>query len=186
MRLAESTKSAELERVHPLSPEKRKFDWRYCKQILEVYGLSAHYLIDEDGTVHALVPEDKRAWHAGSSHWRGITDVNSASVGIELVNPGHEFGYREFSEAQIEQALRQQELAFERHEDIEDHVARLLTEDYIVGRFNGRQEDDRRRPTALAAADELGRLETVHFGHLDVHEDQGEFLTEEVRKGLDA
>ena len=63
--------------------------------------VSAHYLVEEDGTIHALVPEDKRAWHAGPSHWRGITDVNSASVGIELVNPGHEFGYREFPEAQI-------------------------------------------------------------------------------------
>lgn len=64
--------------------------------------VSAHYLIDEDGTIHRLVPEDKRAWHAGKSHWRGITDVNSASIGIELVNPGHEFGYREFTPAQIE------------------------------------------------------------------------------------
>ena len=63
---------------------------------------SAHYLIDEDGTVHRLVAEDKRAWHAGQSHWRGITDVNSASIGIELVNPGHEFGYRDFALAQIE------------------------------------------------------------------------------------
>ena len=64
--------------------------------------VSAHYLIDEDGTIYRLVPEDKRAWHAGKSHWRGITDVNSASIGIELVNPGHEFGYREFAPAQIE------------------------------------------------------------------------------------
>lgn len=63
--------------------------------------VSAHYLIDEDGTVHRLVAEDKRAWHAGASHWRGITDINSASVGIELVNPGHEFGYRDFTDAQI-------------------------------------------------------------------------------------
>jgi N-acetylmuramoyl-L-alanine amidase len=64
--------------------------------------VSAHYLIDEDGTIHRLVSEDKRAWHAGQSHWRGITDINSASIGIELVNPGHEFGYREFAPAQIE------------------------------------------------------------------------------------
>jgi N-acetylmuramoyl-L-alanine amidase len=63
--------------------------------------VSAHYLIDEDGTVTALVPEDKRAWHAGRSYWRGITDVNSASVGIEIVNPGHEFGYRPFPDEQV-------------------------------------------------------------------------------------
>jgi len=64
--------------------------------------VSAHYLIHEDGTVVRLVPEEKRAWHAGRSFWRGISDVNSASIGIELVNPGHEWGYREFPEAQIE------------------------------------------------------------------------------------
>lgn len=63
--------------------------------------VSAHYLIHEDGRVVRLVAEDKRAWHAGRSYWRGITDVNSASVGIELVNPGHEHGYRAFPEAQM-------------------------------------------------------------------------------------
>jgi N-acetylmuramoyl-L-alanine amidase len=68
-------------------------------------GVSAHYLIDEDGIVTRLVPEEKRAWHAGKSFWRGVTDVNSASVGIELVNPGHEFGYRPFTDAQMEALL---------------------------------------------------------------------------------
>lgn len=63
--------------------------------------VSAHYLVAEDGTVLHMVDERKRAWHAGLSYWRGITDVNSASVGIELVNPGHEFGYRPFPEEQI-------------------------------------------------------------------------------------
>lgn len=63
--------------------------------------VSAHYLVDEDGTILRMVDEDKRAWHAGRSHWRGITDVNSASIGIEIVNPGHEFGYRPFPAAQM-------------------------------------------------------------------------------------
>ncbi|MEO5640398.1 MAG: N-acetylmuramoyl-L-alanine amidase [Sphingomicrobium sp.] len=63
--------------------------------------VSAHYLVAEDGVVVRMVPEEKRAWHAGASYWRGITDVNSASVGIELVNPGHEFGYRCFPDEQI-------------------------------------------------------------------------------------
>jgi N-acetylmuramoyl-L-alanine amidase len=63
--------------------------------------VSAHYLVDEDGTILRMVAEDKRAWHAGKAHWRGITDVNSASIGIEIVNPGHEFGYRPFTEAQM-------------------------------------------------------------------------------------
>ncbi|MGU3314729.1 MAG: N-acetylmuramoyl-L-alanine amidase [Sphingomonas sp.] len=64
--------------------------------------VSAHYLIEEDGTVCRLVAEEMRAWHAGRSHWRGITDINSASVGIEIVNPGHEWGYRPFTEEQID------------------------------------------------------------------------------------
>ena len=64
--------------------------------------VSAHYFIDEDGTVIRIVPEGKRAWHAGKSSWRGVSDVNSASIGIELVNPGHEWGYRPFSDAQME------------------------------------------------------------------------------------
>jgi N-acetylmuramoyl-L-alanine amidase len=63
--------------------------------------VSAHYLIAEDGAVWRLVDEDRRAWHAGVSSWRGRDDVNGASIGIELVNPGHEFGYRRFPEAQM-------------------------------------------------------------------------------------
>jgi len=63
--------------------------------------VSAHYLVDEDGRILQLVDERHRAWHAGRSHWRGVTDVNSASIGIEIVNPGHEFGYRPFPEAQM-------------------------------------------------------------------------------------
>jgi N-acetylmuramoyl-L-alanine amidase len=63
--------------------------------------VSAHYLIDEDGTIFRLVAEDRRAWHAGVASWRGATDVNARSIGIELVNPGHEFGYRPFPEAQM-------------------------------------------------------------------------------------
>jgi N-acetylmuramoyl-L-alanine amidase len=62
--------------------------------------VSAHYLIDEDGSVTALVPEALRAWHAGVSAWRGRAGVNDTSIGIELVNPGHEWGYRPFPEPQ--------------------------------------------------------------------------------------
>jgi N-acetylmuramoyl-L-alanine amidase len=63
--------------------------------------VSAHYTIDEDGTIYAMVPEDRRAWHAGVSHWAGAANINSRSIGIELVNPGHAFGYGAFPEAQI-------------------------------------------------------------------------------------
>jgi N-acetylmuramoyl-L-alanine amidase len=67
--------------------------------------VSAHYLVAEDGTILRMVAEDKRAWHAGKSRWRGIEDINSASVGIEIVNPGHEFGYPPFPEEQIDALL---------------------------------------------------------------------------------
>lgn len=63
--------------------------------------VSAHYCIDEDGTVYQLVPEERRAWHAGISFWAGARDINARSIGIELVNPGHSCGYRPFPEAQM-------------------------------------------------------------------------------------
>ncbi|WP_288936261.1 N-acetylmuramoyl-L-alanine amidase [uncultured Sphingomonas sp.] len=68
--------------------------------------VSAHYMVEEDGRIFRLVAEEKRAWHAGRSHWRGLTDVNSASIGIEIVNPGHEWGYRPFPDAQVEAVVR--------------------------------------------------------------------------------
>ncbi len=64
--------------------------------------VSAHWVVAEDGQVVALVDEANRAWHAGKSWWRGIADVNSASIGIEIVNPGHEFGYRPFPREQMD------------------------------------------------------------------------------------
>lgn len=71
---------------------------RLCDRAAKV---SAHYVIDEDGTLYHLVDEARRAWHAGVSFWAGERDINAVSIGIELVNPGHEFGYRPFPEAQI-------------------------------------------------------------------------------------
>src|SRR3546814_20067774 len=64
--------------------------------------VSAHYLVAEDGEILRMVEENKRAWHAGLSFWRGITDINSASIGIEIVNPGHEYGYRPFPDMQMD------------------------------------------------------------------------------------
>jgi len=63
--------------------------------------VSAHYLVEEDGRVFRLVPEERRAWHAGIGSWKGAADLNSSSIGLEIVNPGHEFGYREFPDAQV-------------------------------------------------------------------------------------
>lgn len=63
--------------------------------------VSAHYTIDRTGRVYAHVPEERRAWHAGVSYWAGERNVNARSIGIEIVNPGHEFGYEPFTEPQI-------------------------------------------------------------------------------------
>ena len=67
--------------------------------------VSSHYLVEEDGRIFRLVPEERRAWHAGKSFWRGDTDINSASIGIEIVNPGHEWGYRAFPDVQIDSVI---------------------------------------------------------------------------------
>jgi N-acetylmuramoyl-L-alanine amidase len=67
--------------------------------------VSAHYLVDEDGSVVQLVPEERRAWHAGVSNWQGRARLNDCSIGIELVNPGHEWGYRPFPEAQYDACI---------------------------------------------------------------------------------
>ncbi|MEQ9345796.1 MAG: N-acetylmuramoyl-L-alanine amidase [Thalassospira sp.] len=64
-------------------------------------SVSCHYLVEEDGRIFRLVDEDKRAWHAGRGNWQNCIDVNSHSIGIEIVNPGHEFGYRPFPDDQI-------------------------------------------------------------------------------------
>jgi len=77
--------------------------------------VSAHYTVDEDGTIYAHVPESARAWHAGASWWAGERNVNARSIGIEIVNPGHEFGYRSFPDAQIAAVIDLALDIFERH-----------------------------------------------------------------------
>jgi N-acetylmuramoyl-L-alanine amidase len=81
--------------------------------------VSAHYVVMEDGQIVHMVDEAKRAWHAGRSHWRGIDDVNSASIGIEIVNPGHEWGYRPFPDEQIDALIPLVHDIVERH-----HISR--------------------------------------------------------------
>ena len=75
---------------------------RLCDPTAKV---SAHYLVKEDGSILRLVDEARRAWHAGRGGWQGETDCNSASIGIEIVNPGHEFGYRDFPEVQVDAVI---------------------------------------------------------------------------------
>jgi N-acetylmuramoyl-L-alanine amidase len=72
-------------------------EWLACAES----KVSCHYVVDEKGAITQLVPEAERAWHAGVSFWLGETDINSASIGIEIQNPGHEMGYHDFFDAQI-------------------------------------------------------------------------------------
>ena len=66
-----------------------------------LHEVSCHYLVTEDGRIIQMVPERLRAWHAGEGNWGGEDDVNSSSIGIEIVNPGHDYGYPEFPRRQI-------------------------------------------------------------------------------------
>jgi len=68
-------------------------------------AVSAHYLIAEDGRIWQMVEEEKRAWHAGESHWRGVSSMNANSIGIEIANRGHAHGYPDFPEVQMEAVL---------------------------------------------------------------------------------
>jgi N-acetylmuramoyl-L-alanine amidase len=77
--------------------------------------VSSHYVVFEDGRIVQCVPEDKRAWHAGVSSWAGETDINSRSIGIEIVNPGHEFGYDSFPLKQIAAVITLSKSILSRH-----------------------------------------------------------------------
>jgi len=78
--------------------------------------VSSHYVVDEDGTVYALVEESRRAWHAGISAWRGVRQLNDSAIGIEIVNPGHEWGYRAFPQTQMQAVLALCQDILARHE----------------------------------------------------------------------
>ena len=78
--------------------------------------VSVHYMVDIDGGVHQYVDEDKRAWHAGVGYWRGCTDVNSHSIGVEIVHPGHKYGYGPFPDAQIDAVIALCQDVVSRHE----------------------------------------------------------------------
>ena len=84
--------------------------------------VSAHYVVTEDGQVVNMVKEELRAWHAGRGYWRGIDDVNSASIGIEIVNPGHEWGYVPFPEEQMDAVTRLAHDVVKRHNIVPSNV----------------------------------------------------------------
>jgi len=67
--------------------------------------VSCHYLINRKGKVFNMVPDKKIAWHAGKSKWKKFTNLNKTSIGIELVNKGHNFGYQNFTDIQIKSLI---------------------------------------------------------------------------------
>ncbi len=84
--------------------------------------VSAHYLIERSGRIYQLVEEQDRAWHAGRSHWQGVDGVNDRSIGIELVNRGHWFGYEDFPEAQIIALVQLLNDLRKRHKILPTHI----------------------------------------------------------------
>ncbi len=87
-----------------------------------VCQVSCHYVIDESGTITQMVPEAMRAWHAGVSYWKGITDINSWSIGIEIQNPGHELGYPDFPDDQMASVIALSKDIIERNKISGEHV----------------------------------------------------------------
>jgi N-acetylmuramoyl-L-alanine amidase len=113
--------------------------------------VSSHYLVYEDGRIDQLVPEALRAWHAGASSWKGETDINSRSIGIEIVNPGHELGYRDFPETQIAAVIALCRDILKRHNIAPPRV--LAHSDVAPGR---KQDPGEKFPWARLAASGTG------------------------------
>jgi N-acetylmuramoyl-L-alanine amidase len=90
-----------------------------CNPVAKV---SSHYVVDEEGVIVQLVPEARRAWHAGQSSWEGVNDINSRSIGIEVGNPGHGYGYPDYSEPQIAAVIALCRDLVERHRFRSDRV----------------------------------------------------------------
>ena len=92
------------------------------RRLCEEAQVSCHYLVFEDGRIVQMVPEKMRAWHAGESSWEGVADINSRSIGIEICNPGHEFGYPDFPKKQIKSVIALCKDIVKRHKIRADRV----------------------------------------------------------------
>lgn len=92
------------------------------RQIIGYRKVSSHYLVYPDGRIFLLVPENKRAWHAGAGSYGGETDMNSASIGIEIQNGGHDFGLPDFPAIQIEAVMELVEGIKQRHGLDKQHI----------------------------------------------------------------
>jgi N-acetylmuramoyl-L-alanine amidase len=113
--------------------------------------VSAHYLVFEDGTIVQSVPEARRAWHAGEARWAGADDINSRSVGIEIVNPGHDWGYVDFPDAQVDKVITLCRDVVARHAIAPDRV--LAHSDVAPAR---KQDPGEKFPWAQLAAKGVG------------------------------
>lgn len=138
--------------------------------------VSAHYLVEEDGTIFQLVDEAQRAWHAGVASWRGATNINARSIGIEIASPGHEWGYRAFPETQIEavfalvkdvsqrfgidprRVLGHADVAPQRKDDPGELFpwARLAADGLAVGPYTGQPDPSVDYADALEAIESVG------------------------------
>ncbi len=135
--------------------------------------VSCHYVVDDHGAVTQMVPERLRAWHAGVSYWRGETDVNSHSIGIEIQNPGHEHGYPEFSPRQMRVVVALCRDIVDRHAIAPDGV--LAHSDVAPGRKIDPGEKFRwarlaRGGVGLAIRPAAIRTEDLGFGLNDHHD----------------
>ncbi|MFZ2102874.1 MAG: N-acetylmuramoyl-L-alanine amidase [Oricola sp.] len=122
-------------------------DW-LCDPKSEV---SCHYIVHEDGRIVQMVPEERRAWHAGTSFWKGETDINSRSVGIEIVNAGHEFGLPDYPDRQIEAVIALSRGILSRHAIPAERV--LAHSDVAPGR---KRDPGELFPWAWLAAEGIG------------------------------
>ena len=144
---------------------------RMCDPAAKV---SAHYMVDENGDIYRLVDENKRAWHAGVAFWKGEIDINARAIGIEIVNPGHEFGYRDFPDEQIDAVVALVRDIRTRHE---------IPLDRVVGHADvapRRKEDPGEKfPWARLAAEGLALAPYEGEGDASIsYDDALSFLTE--------
>jgi N-acetylmuramoyl-L-alanine amidase len=131
------------------------------------HDVSAHYLIDETGVVTRIVNEEMRAWHAGKSYWEGEEDINSCSIGIEIHNPGHEYGYVPFPDIQIKSVTELCSDIIQRQKILPYHV--LAHSDIAPGR---KEDPGELFPWASLSKQGIGLWPQVT--------DQDEFAAEEI------
>jgi N-acetylmuramoyl-L-alanine amidase len=124
------------------------------------YEVSSHYLLDTNGDVHQLVEDNYKAWHSGESYWRGIDKLNDHSIGIEIVNKGHQYGYEKFTDGQIDSLIKLCKKILAENKNIDARN--------IVGHSDiapDRKEDPGELfPWKKLAENGIGIYHTIHYG----------------------